>query len=317
MADKPSRALILYGDGLAPFVDPSHTHLHSLASIASCGFLSLPNAPPSESEDERIVREFAVLMDACETCLSMGGHSTDAESQWNSTLSERFMGMKAAMLTNNSSLKSFGGKLGFSIFHLNELIKHHHAIANPQANVVASELLQLLGFQEQKVLEANYFDLVFLHLGAGENINSKEDQNIAAEVEYINALVGAITCLAQPGSDIGSRLHLSVVMSYGNVSGDNNTDLSVLKAVDERNSYLSKLFPQQSYTMKGEIPRKDIRHYCPMLIAQWQYAVTRKDMAEGFSFKDFKELGGNLTIPADRFLHEVAFKLWKAPKYGA
>jgi hypothetical protein len=27
--------------------------------------------------------------------------------------------------------------------------------------------------------------------------------------------------------------------------------------------------------------------------------------------------GGNLTIPADRFLHEIAFKMWKAPKYGA
>ena len=27
--------------------------------------------------------------------------------------------------------------------------------------------------------------------------------------------------------------------------------------------------------------------------------------------------GGNLTIPADRLLHEIAFKLWKAPKYGA
>lgn len=30
-----------------------------------------------------------------------------------------------------------------------------------------------------------------------------------------------------------------------------------------------------------------------------------------------KQHGGNLTIPADRFLHEIAFKLWKAPKYGA
>lgn len=27
-----------------------------------------------------------------------------------------------------------------------------------------------------------------------------------------------------------------------------------------------------------------------MLIAQWQYGVTRKDMAEAFSFKDFKEV---------------------------
>lgn len=27
-----------------------------------------------------------------------------------------------------------------------------------------------------------------------------------------------------------------------------------------------------------------------MLIAQWQYGVTRKDMVEAFSFKDFKEV---------------------------
>ena len=32
------------------------------------------------------------------------------------------------------------------------------------------------------------------------------------------------------------------------------------------------------------------RHHCPILIAQWQYAVTRKDMVEAFSFKDFKEV---------------------------
>lgn len=32
------------------------------------------------------------------------------------------------------------------------------------------------------------------------------------------------------------------------------------------------------------------RHYHPMLIAQWQYAVTRKDTAETFSFEDFKEV---------------------------
>lgn len=32
------------------------------------------------------------------------------------------------------------------------------------------------------------------------------------------------------------------------------------------------------------------RHHCPILIAQWQYAVTRKDMAKTFSFEDFKEV---------------------------
>ncbi|KAK7276914.1 hypothetical protein RIF29_18063 [Crotalaria pallida] len=63
----------------------------------------------------------------------------------------------------------------------------------------------------------------------------------------------------QPGSDIGSRLHLSVVLSYGNVLKDDDLKYSVTKRADKKNSYLSTLFPLQSYAMKGGIPRKDVR----------------------------------------------------------
>ncbi|KNA18537.1 hypothetical protein SOVF_069830, partial [Spinacia oleracea] len=58
-------------------------------------------------------------------------------------------------------------------------------------------------------------------------------------------------------------------------------------------------------------------HHSPILIAQWQHAVTRKDFAHEFSFIEFKENCGNLAIAANRFLHEIVFKIWKAPKYGA
>ncbi|PRQ27952.1 hypothetical protein RchiOBHm_Chr6g0310851 [Rosa chinensis] len=314
MADKPSRALVLYGDGLAPFVNPSHTRLHSLASKASCGFLSLPNAPPSESEDERIVREFAVLVDAYEAYTNTSGSTTKEEGGEKSTISERFMGMKAAIVTNNSNLKSFGTKLGFSVLPNDGFIKSSEAQAELPVDSVASELLKLLGFQEGKTLESSRYDLVFVHVGAGE-VNVKNDKAIADDVEYPNALIGAIMNIGKPGTEISLRLHLSVVMSYGGTSEKDDPDLSF--SISKDNSNLSKLVPHQSYTMKGEVPRKDVRHHSPMLLAQWQYAVTRKDMAETFSFKDFKEHGGNLVIPADRFLHEVAFKLWKAPKYGA
>ncbi|CAN6682375.1 unnamed protein product [Malus baccata var. baccata] len=306
MADKPSRALVLYGDGSARFIDPSHTHLHSLASKASCGFLSLPISPPSESEDERVVTEFAVLLDAYEAYLDTSSGITKEEREKKSLIpiSERFMGMKAAIFTNNSSLKSFGTKLGFSVFQIDGFLKNSPAGAEQPVNFGASELLKLLGFQEGKAVESSQYDLVFVHVAA-------------AEVEYLNALVGAISQIDQPGSEVSSRLHLSVVLNYGKVSENDVTNLSVSIRKDDENSDLAKLIPRQSYTMKGENPRKDVRDHCPMLIAQWQYAVTRKDMAETFSFKDFKENGGNLVIPADRFLHEVAFKLWKAPKYGA
>lgn len=45
MADKASRALVIYGDGLMPFLTPAHTNIHKLASLGSCGFLALRNAP--------------------------------------------------------------------------------------------------------------------------------------------------------------------------------------------------------------------------------------------------------------------------------
>ncbi|CAK9180006.1 unnamed protein product [Ilex paraguariensis] len=225
------------------------------------------------------------------------------------TISERFMGMRAAIVTDNPSLRSFGGKLGFTVLQLVDLIDSSHPLAESPHDVVVSELLRLLGFQGGKTLEASQYDLVLVHMVAGEKSNGGKN------MKSVHGLVGELMHMAEPGSEIGSRLHISLVMSYGTVSENDDLSLSVLNTNQQTN--LSLLFPRQSYTMKGGHPRENVRHHCPMLIAQWQHAVTRKDLAETFSFRDFKEHGGNLTIPADRFLHEVAFKLWKAPKYGA
>ncbi|XVF35345.1 hypothetical protein REPUB_Repub18cG0137600 [Reevesia pubescens] len=321
MADKPSRGLVLYGDGLARFVEPSHTHLYSLASKANCGFLSLPNAPPSESEDDRMVREFAVLVDACEAYFHKNEQlPSEAKSQKSSlvpTMSERFMGMRASLLTNNSSLKSFGETLGFNVLHLNGLFGNTNSPPASTVDNLASQLLNLLGFQEGKIAESSQFDLVIFHVGSGENLNVEKGKAPASDMEFMNALLGSIMLVAQPGTEIGSRLHLSLVMGFGYVSKADDPGLSILSPNYEKNPHLSALFPHQSYTMRGESTRNDVRHHSPMLIAQYQYAVTRKDMVETFSFEDFKEHSGNLTIPADRLLHEIAFKLWKAPKYGA
>ncbi|CAN1153676.1 hypothetical protein LINPERPRIM_LOCUS14854 [Linum perenne] len=301
MADMPSRSLVLYGDGLARFVDSSHTHLHSLASKAACGFLSLPNAPPTESEDERIVREFSLLLDFWDTAYQGTNNASTP------TIGDRFMGMKAAIVTNNPSLKSFGGKLCFTVFPFNDV----------SCDSMGFELMKMLGFQQGNVVDISQFDIVFVHIGSGEGEDGDKDKHGAKYVAYINSLVDGLMHVAQPGSAIGSRLHLSLVMSYGSVSEADDTDTSICISHDGVNPELSGFLPRQSYTMRGEQLRPDVRHNWPMLVAQWQYAVTRMDKAQAFYFKEFKERGGNLVIPADRFLHEVAFKLWKAPKYGA
>ncbi|KAJ6361622.1 hypothetical protein OIU78_002117 [Salix suchowensis] len=238
MADKASRGLVIYGDGLASFINPSHAHLHSLASKAFCGFLSLPNAPPSESEEERIVREFAYLLDACEAYQNVNSQNTSIP-----TISERFMGMKAAIITNNPGLKSFGGKLGLTVFSFNDINGNGFSLSGSSTDFVTSELLKLLGFQEGKTLETSQFDLVFVHVGAGERVNGEGQKTIAIDVEYIDALVDGIMRIAQPGSEIGSRLHLSLVMSFGYVTEGDGRDLSILTSKDEMDPALSKLFP--------------------------------------------------------------------------
>lgn len=169
--------------------------------------------------------------------------------------------MKAAIVTNNPSLKSFGTRLGFSVLPNDGFIKSSdeaEAEADHPVDFVASELLKLLGFQEGKTVELSRYDLVFVHVGAGE-VNVKNDKAIADDVEYFNALVAGIMHIGKPGSEISLRLHLSVVMSYGSTSEKDYPNLSVSISNDDKKSNLSKLVPRQSYTMKGEVLRKDVR----------------------------------------------------------
>lgn len=167
--------------------------------------------------------------------------------------------MKAAVITNNPSLNILGAKLGLTVLKSDDLIKDVHSFGELTVDVVASELLNLLGFKEGKILEKSEYDLVFVHVGNGERANGEQNKAVANDMEYVNALVGDLMQIAQPGSEISSRLHLSLVMSFGNVTDDNNTNLSVLITKDEKKSDLSALFPRQSYTMRGENPRKDVR----------------------------------------------------------
>lgn len=164
------------------------------------------------------------------------------------------MGLKAAIITSNPSLKSFGCQLGFNVLPFSELNHTDTSLSGSSIDSMTSQLLSLLGFQEGKVIETSQFDLVFMHFGAGG-----KPEVVASDVEYINALVGNVMSTAQPGSEIGSRLHLSLVMSYGNVKNIDSTRFSVLVSDEAICSDLLSLLPRQTYTLRVEQPRNDFR----------------------------------------------------------
>lgn len=238
------------------------------------------------------------------------------------TISKRFMGLRAAILTTCPDVGSFAANLGFSVLQISKLIgRTPTGVEPPEVSdnlIRVFELLKLLGFSGGDVLEKYEFDLVILHIKPSDQLRDEKGSTvIKTDTDFLNKLVGGVMHAAQPGSKIACRLHFSIILGYGTVSdGDQNCSL-ILNSSAETSSDLLLLRPRQSYTMKSGNILTDIRHHHPMLIAQWQEGVTRQDTANKFGFEEFKERGGNFAILADRFLHEVAFKLWKAPKYGA
>lgn len=77
------------------------------------------------------------------------------------------MGLKAAIVSTNLNVESFGRYLGFTVLEFDDLTKDRPSFAEPPT----SELLTLLGFQGGKILETSEFDLVFVHVGCGEKVN--------------------------------------------------------------------------------------------------------------------------------------------------
>ncbi|CAI5974294.1 unnamed protein product [Closterium sp. NIES-65] len=75
--------------------------------------------------------------------------------------------------------------------------------------------------------------------------------------------------------------------------------------------------PWQSYELRGDEPVEAIRRHHPLLVTRHLPAVTRCDEATRFGMQECIQNGGDRAILADRFIYEVAFKLWRYPKYGA
>ncbi|CAM6099692.1 unnamed protein product [Calypogeia fissa] len=324
MADQPARALIIYGDGLLRAVEPRHLRIHALADAGCCGFLALRTQPdqecnPSSDDDEnRVVGELAQLLDLHDIYqkkaaarVGVTPDTTRADDEQVPSMSDRFMGMKACMYTNSGPAAALGKEAGFSLLELqegNSVIDDH---APPDASTTAVRFLSLLGLLEGTAdTEQMNFDLLLLHLSAKEHLCSKQ-------VDWVDALLGALQASAQAGTKAGSHLYLIVVLGFGPVESSKDDGYPLVVSDERLAPKLVELFPQQSYKRKGGHPVEDVREHHPLLAAYQLDSVTRRDDVKMFGYDEFQKSSGNLTILVDRFLHEIAFKLWKSPKYGA
>ncbi|KQJ93196.1 uncharacterized protein LOC100836573 isoform X1 [Brachypodium distachyon] len=335
MADKPSRALVLYAAGHAALLPAAaaaagggggKSHLDAFASLASCGFLSVRTPAVNDEGDKNsaTIVELAQLLDVYDALYPAKDAQTgletarvDPQELVVPKLSERFMGMRAAMVTNCPDVSSFTANLGFHVFRTEDFVAHSGLGGSSKDIGIINRAFGLLGFSEGSVQDASEFDLVFVHV-AMENTASKLGKlGMKTDLNRLDKLVAAVMEAAPVKSAIAARVHVSVILSYGSATENKEESCLILNSSTETDSDLKLLHPRQSYTMKAGRTLDDVRNHHPMLLAQWQEGVTRSDLAKGFSFEEFIKRGGNFAMLAERFLHEVAFKLWKAPKYGA
>ncbi|XP_047076294.1 uncharacterized protein LOC124686379 [Lolium rigidum] len=324
MADKPSRALVLYAAGhaaLLPRAAAGKSHLDAFAARASCGFLSLRTPTTVNDAGDKsgdTILELAQLLDVYDGLYPAETAPVDPHDLQLPKLSERFMGMRAAMVTNCPAVNSFAANLGFHVFGTEDFAAQSGSDSGSSKDTrVISRALGLLGFSEGGVQDSSEFDLVFLHVATENTVGKLGKLGMRTDLNRLDKLVAAVMEAAPAGSPVAARVHVSVVLSYGSATGNKEEACLIVNSSTETDSDLKLLRPRQSYTMKAGNMLDDVRNHHPMLLAQWQEGVTRSDLAKQFSFEEFIKHAGNFAMLAERFLHEVAFKLWKAPKYGA
>jgi len=75
--------------------------------------------------------------------------------------------------------------------------------------------------------------------------------------------------------------------------------------------------PLQSCMIKDGLPFSPLIPERHMLVSYHHLSTTRTDKIQNWNEDEIRYNAGNGTILIDRFMHEVAFKLGKLPKYGS
>lgn len=157
----------------------------------------------------------------------------------------------------------------------------------------------------------NSMDLLMLHLAPGSDASSAAEPSVqfadsCARLEWVDALVQRLN---QQPSARDSLLLTLVLGSSGRV-------LPSEPPLLRPGSRSGGLRPRQSFELCRDEPVA-VRMQAPLLTAQRLPAVVRVDACRQLSLADCSQRGGAGAILAERLLPELAYKLGRAPKYGA
>ena len=163
------------------------------------------------------------------------------------------------MVTNCPAVSSFAANLGFTVFGPEDFAAQSGSGSSSKDIRIIDRAFGLLGFTEGNVQDSSEFDLVFVHV-AMENTASKLGKlGMKTDLNRLDKLVAAVMEAAPVRSAIATRIHVSVILSYGSATENKEEACLIINSSTETDSDLKLLRPRQSYTMKAGKTLDDVR----------------------------------------------------------
>jgi len=185
----------------------------------------------------------------------------------------------------------------FLVFFQNLSIPHT-SINNTQAQLFIEPI--------QKYLEKKDIDLILVHLDkdAITTSNTTHDKIING-LEVFDSIIGHFIQ--------NQSVYIIVVLGSDNSFTHEVENYFYPKLFSDANG----IIPLQSYTIKNREKIVDIENFRHFVVAYHHQTTTRRDLTAHFSEREISKNGANGNMLIDHFMHELAFKLGRAAKYGA
>jgi len=260
-------------------------HLNNLANLGCAGLLVVRPIQNTDNKDLTSQKEVSQLLGIYNECFNTDGTTKNSRKKYT-----EYSGILAASISNSGSISSFFQNLSIP----------HTSINNTQAQLFIEPI--------QKYLESEDIDLVLVHLDANAittTSNNSTHDKIINGLEVFDTIIGHFFQ--------NQYVYLIVVLGSDNSFTHEVENYFYPKLFSDPNG----IIPLQSYTFNNRDKIVDIENFRHFVVAYHHQTTTRRDLTAHLSEREISKNGANGKMLIDHFMHELAFKLGRAAKYGA
>eukprot|EP01023_Acetabularia_acetabulum_P064529 TRINITY_DN8366_c0_g3_i2.p1 TRINITY_DN8366_c0_g3~~TRINITY_DN8366_c0_g3_i2.p1 ORF type:complete len:354 (-),score=49.09 TRINITY_DN8366_c0_g3_i2:275-1336(-) len=318
--EPPPKCFIFLADGFVNenLINSSIApHLNGIARAGTSGFLAVRKN--LENNSKNLLTQLFGMVDKDGQLL-----------QQCKTLQDRFKGMKVSMVSHDENIVQIAKQVGCEIY--SDFFGQNDVNYMFDPKKTSNYILKKLGIQENEDQNlSDEIDILIFHLnqslGVAETPDSKlqwMDQiirNLNMSQKFTSEVISILLLTSNESSSLGGakkllRKEKEIIQIGKPMQFKRKGQHSSSKIQGQNQDFLSIVRPAQSFEFLG-LDNVEVDDARAVLCVKKLAGVFRCDECSKIGFKECYDKGGDIAILIDRFLHEIAYKLARAPKYGA